>query len=93
MTENHRIGRPTTRRKVLQGTARAVLGGAAISAMGPMSQTLGATKIYQWGSASLGSTGYVIITALAAAVNKFTKLRNSSLSTAGGAENMALIGE
>ncbi len=93
MIENNRIGRPTTRRQVLRGTAGAALGAAAISAGGPISQALGATKIYQWGSASLGSTGYVIITALAAAVNKFTKLRNSSLSTAGGAENMALIGE
>jgi hypothetical protein len=35
----------------------------------------------------------VIITVLAATVNKFSKLRSSALSTAGGAENMALIGE
>ena len=46
-----------------------------------------------WGSSSLGSTGYVIIEALASTVNKNTKLRNSSMSTSGGAENMALIGE
>ena len=46
-----------------------------------------------WGSSSLGLTGYVIIEALSATVNKQTKLRNSSMSTSGGAENMALIGE
>ncbi|MDA0991088.1 MAG: TAXI family TRAP transporter solute-binding subunit [Verrucomicrobia bacterium] len=77
------------------GASRLALGGAVLTAAGPFSDALAAQKIYQWGSASLGSTGYVIITALAAAVNKFSepKLRNSSLSTAGGAENMALIGE
>ncbi len=83
----------STRRDILRGAAGAAAGGAALSALGPMAEVLAAPKIYQWGSAALGSTGYVIITALAAAVNKFSKLRNSSLSTAGGAENMALIGE
>ena len=84
-----------SRRKLLASSGKLALGGAALSALGPISGAFAANKIYQWGSASLGSTGYVIITALAAAVNKFSdpKLRNSSLSTAGGAENMALIGE
>lgn len=93
MTKKTSTRELTTRRQVLRSTAGAVVGGAALSAMGPMSSVFAGPKIYQWGSAALGSTGYVIITALAAAVNKFTKLRNSSLSTAGGAENMALIGE
>ncbi|HUF85862.1 MAG TPA: TAXI family TRAP transporter solute-binding subunit, partial [Thermohalobaculum sp.] len=47
------------------------------------------------GSASLGATGYVIIETLSAIVNKHSdpKLRTSSMSTGGGAENMALLGE
>ena len=96
MTDHQRDGRtPVTRRRFLEGTGAVVLGGAALSTLGPAGSALAASKIWQWGSASLGSTGYVIITALAAAVNKFSdpKLRNSSLSTAGGAENMALLGE
>ena len=85
-------GRTTTRRKVLQGAAKLTAGGAALAAFGPASPAE-AAKIYQWGSASLGSTGYQIITVLAAAVTKHSDLRCSSLSTAGGAENMALLGE
>ncbi|WP_026988490.1 TAXI family TRAP transporter solute-binding subunit [Fodinicurvata fenggangensis] len=52
-----------------------------------------APSVLHWGSSSLGSTGYVIIEALASTVNDKTNLRNSSMSTSGGAENMALIGE
>ena len=80
-----------TRRTLLQG-----IGGAAGAAA--MTPLLGgganaAGKIYQWGSSSLGSTGYQIITVLSAAASKFSDDRHASLSTAGGAENMALIGE
>lgn len=79
-----------TRRTLLQG-----IGGAAGAAA--MTPLLGggaqAAKIYQWGSSSLGSTGYQIITVLSAAASKYTDGRHASLSTAGGAENMALIGE
>lgn len=79
-----------TRRTLLQG-----IGGAAGAAA--MTPLLGggaqAAKIYQWGSSSLGSTGYQIITVLAAAASKHSDGRHASLSTAGGAENMALIGE
>ena len=85
-------GRKTSRREVLQGAAKLTAGGAALAAFGPASPA-SAAKILQWGSASLGSTGYQIITVLAAAVTKHSDLRCSSLSTAGGAENMALIGE
>lgn len=48
-------------------------------------------KILEWGSASLGSMGYVCIEAFTSTLNKLTDLRNSSISTAGGAENLALI--
>lgn len=79
-----------TRRTLLQS-----IGGAAGAAA--MTPLLGggaqAAKIYQWGSSSLGSTGYQIITVLAAAASKHSDGRHASLSTAGGAENMALIGE
>jgi len=44
-----------------------------------------------WGSASLGSRGYVAIEAFSSTVNRLTDLQNSSISTAGGAENMALL--
>jgi len=79
------------RRSVLQGAGALALGGAAL----PFARITPATaqQILQWGSSSLGSTGYVIIEALAWAANQFSDLRNSSMSTAGGAENMALIGQ
>lgn len=46
-----------------------------------------------FGSASLGSTGYVIIETISAIVNKHSELRTSSMSTSGGAENLQLIGQ
>ncbi|RAI02286.1 hypothetical protein DLJ53_13050 [Acuticoccus sediminis] len=46
-----------------------------------------------FGSASLGSTGYVIIETISAVVNKHSDLRTSSMSTSGGAENLQLIGQ
>lgn len=82
-----------SRRRFIRNTGGLALGAGTLAALGPMAPALAQNKILQWGSASLGSTGYVIITVLAATVNKFSKLRNSALSTAGGAENMALIGE
>ncbi|MEO1459928.1 MAG: TAXI family TRAP transporter solute-binding subunit, partial [Pseudomonadota bacterium] len=81
-----------TRRSLLKG----MTAGAGAMAAGPLlgsPATAGAKAIYQWGSSSLGSTGYQIITVLAAAASKFTEGRHASLSTAGGAENMALLGE
>ncbi len=45
-----------------------------------------------WGSASLGSQGYVIIEALASTANNYVDdFRNSTISTAGGAENIVLL--
>lgn len=82
-----------TRRSVLKGLS-ATAGGAALAPLiGGASSALAANKVYQWGSSSLGSTGYQIITVLAAAASKFTEGRHASLSTAGGAENMALLGQ
>lgn len=45
-----------------------------------------------WGSSSLGSQGYIIIEALASTANKhIDDVKNSSVSTAGAAENIILI--
>ncbi len=83
----------TTRRNVVLGLG-ASAGAAALAPLtGGISAAHAAGKIYQWGSSSLGSTGYQIITVLAASASKFSKERHASLSTAGGAENMALLGE
>ena len=65
---------------------------AAAGAFGRLSPAL-AQDLIQWGSSSIGSTGYVIIEALASTVNRHTDLQNAALATAGGAENMALLGE
>ncbi|WP_029029799.1 TAXI family TRAP transporter solute-binding subunit [Salinarimonas rosea] len=48
---------------------------------------------YLFGSATLGSTGYVIIEGLSTIINRHSGLRSSSQSTSGGAENVALIGQ
>lgn len=44
----------------------------------------------RWGSASLGSTGYIIIEALAQTVQRNSDLRSTTLATSGGAENMVM---
>lgn len=49
---------------------------------------------YVWGSASLGSNGYVIIEAFVSTINKNKEpvgFQNSSVATGGGAENMQLL--
>lgn len=48
------------------------------------------TRELRWGSASAGSTGYIIIEALAQAVQRNTDMRSSTLATSGGAENMVM---
>jgi len=48
-------------------------------------------NVIVWGSASLGSRGYVCMEAFSSTLNKLTDLKNSSISTGGGAENLALI--
>lgn len=79
---------PISRRRVL------VAGGLAAAAplAGPIPTAL-AQRPLLFGSASLGSTGYVIVETLSAIVNKHSDLRASSMSTSGGAENLRLIGE
>ncbi len=52
-----------------------------------------AANDYVWGSASLGSQGYIIIEALVSTLNRHTQMRNSSISTAGGMENLALLSQ
>ncbi|MGE3627733.1 MAG: TAXI family TRAP transporter solute-binding subunit, partial [Hyphomicrobiales bacterium] len=85
---NCRVGRRGFLRAAMMGGAGllspAVFGGGAAFAQ---------QRPFAWGSASLGSSGYMRIEAFAATVNKYTKLRNSSMSTAGGGENLALIGQ
>ncbi len=80
-----------SRRSILKGIGGAAGAAAVTPLLGGGAHA--AQKIYQWGSSSLGSTGYQIITVLAAAASKYSDGRHASLSTAGGAENMALIGE
>lgn len=85
MIDHTRIGR----RRVLEGAGALALSGAALPLV--RLRPASAQEVLQWGSSSLGSTGYVIIEALAWAANQYSELRNSSMSTAGGAENMALL--
>jgi hypothetical protein len=82
----------STRRSVIQGLGATAGAGVLMPWLGGLSAAQ-ASKIYQWGSSSLGSTGYQIITVLAAAASRHSGARHASLSTAGGAENMALLGE
>jgi TRAP transporter TAXI family solute receptor len=61
-------------------------GGAALCSCSPREK-----RILRWGSASLGSSGYVIMEAFAQTVNRRTSLTNASLATLGAAENLALL--
>ena len=85
------IDRPVSRRSILAGGVSA----SVLAALGPAGLARAQSQVLQMGSASLGATGYVIIETLSAIVNKYSdpKLRTSSMSTGGGAENMALLGE
>lgn len=83
-----RAGGPTRRQLVSAG---AVLGLAALSPAALRAQVRG--NQFQFGSATLGSTGYVIIEGISTVVNRHSTLRTSSQSTSGGAENVALIGQ
>lgn len=46
----------------------------------------------RWGSSSLGSSGYVILEAMANVTNNHSDMRNSVQATAGTTENFALLG-
>ncbi|MEZ5818597.1 MAG: TAXI family TRAP transporter solute-binding subunit [Hyphomicrobiaceae bacterium] len=78
------------RRSVLK---TASLAGLATLTPSFVTSALAQDKIYKWGSSSLGSTGYQIIAVLAATASKHSKERHTSLATAGGSENMALLRE
>ena len=71
---------------------------AALSGLMVTSSLGGASPVHaqeaplRWGSASLGSTGYVIIEALASTVSRAGNVKGSSVATAGAVENMALLG-
>ena len=47
----------------------------------------------RWGSSSLGSSGYVILEALANVSNKYTDMRSAVQATAGTTENFVLMGQ
>ncbi|MFW5680862.1 MAG: TAXI family TRAP transporter solute-binding subunit [Pseudomonadota bacterium] len=66
--------------------------GAALSAFSPLG-ALAQGGSYQWGSSSIGSTGYVIMEGLAATVNRHTDMQHASMATSGGTENMQLFHE
>lgn len=57
---------------------------------GIVSASIGRNRELRWGSASLGSTGYIIIEALAQAVQRNSDMRSTTLATSGGAENMVM---
>lgn len=67
------------------------LAGAGVLMMPGLVKAASNQREMKWGSASLGSTGYIIIEALAQAVQRHSDIPTSTLSTSGGAENMALI--
>lgn len=74
------------RRAVLTGLAG--LGAASLGGF----NVFAAAKALRWGSAAIGTSGYVIIEALVNTVNQHTDIKNSAIATAGGGENPALIG-
>lgn len=77
------------RRAVLKGS----LAGTAFVTLASNGALAQSRPVLQWASSALGSTGYVIVSVLAAAANEFTETRNASMSTSGASENMVLIDE
>ncbi len=68
------------------------LGAAALATLRPL-PVWAQSRNFQWGSSSLGSTGYVIMEGLANTVNRHTDMRHASMATSGGTENMQLFHE
>jgi TRAP transporter TAXI family solute receptor len=89
---NRIFGRPTAlnRRDAMRLSLGGVVAGAGLLTRAP---AFAQQKQYQWGSSSIGSTGYVIIEGFAAMANRHTDLRNASMATSGGTENMQLFHE
>lgn len=75
------------RRKFL--TCASALGLTA--AMAPL-PAMAQQRRLRWGSSSLGSSGYVILEALANVSNKYTDIRSAVQATAGTTENFVLMG-
>jgi uncharacterized protein len=69
------------------------LGGAVASSAIFRTTSVLAQSNLQWGSSSVGSTGYVIMEGLSSIVNRHSDLQNASMATSGGAENMQLFKE
>lgn len=78
-----------TRRGALKGGLASV----AASTVVLRTTSVLAQQSLQWGSSSIGSTGYVIMEGLANTVNRHTDLQNASMATSGGAENMQLFSQ
>ncbi len=77
------------RRALLRAGAGLVVGSSLGLGWRP---ALAQDRPLRWGSASLGSTGYVIIEALASTVSRLTDVKGASVATQGAVENMALLG-
>lgn len=91
MTRNlQRLHLPTLSRR---NALRLSLAGLAASAATFRTTSVLAQQSLQWGSSSIGSTGYVIMEGLANTVNRNSDLQNASLATSGGAENMQLFAQ
>jgi uncharacterized protein len=89
MNRNRRRTVNLSRRDTLR---LAIAGSLAGTTMFRTSSVL-AQRALQWGSSSIGSTGYVIMEGLAATVNRHSNLTNASMATSGGTENMQLFHE
>src|SRR3546814_14377378 len=74
---------PLSRREALRlGLAGLAAGGVA----GFPTTSVLAQQNLQWGSSSIGSTGYVIMEGLAKTVNSHSDLQHASMATSGGTE-------
>ncbi|MDX5361857.1 MAG: TAXI family TRAP transporter solute-binding subunit [Alphaproteobacteria bacterium] len=82
------IFKPSRRDALLLGLGTAVASTGLLRATTSLAQ-----QSFQWGSSSIGSTGYVIMEGLASTVNRHTDLQNASMATSGGTENMQLFHE
>lgn len=80
---------PTRRELLSYGATGVLAAGFGLRTTSVLAQS---TNL-QWGSSSIGSTGYVIMEGLANTVNRNTDLQNASMATKGGAENMQLMWE
>lgn len=85
---NRSLSHLSRRDAMLLGLGGAIASGALFRTTSVLAQ-----QNLQWGSSSVGSTGYVIMEGLASIVNRHSDLQNASMATSGGAENMQLFKE